>query len=84
VERAGQAAERPHVSRVFARIDVEAFNAAVHGYLDGPVPAGLLPQAAADGKIVRGAVRPDGSQVHLLSVFDVSSGRTRAQREVDA
>lgn len=47
-------------------------------------PAGLLPQAAADGKIVRGAVRPDGSQVHLLSAFDVAAGRTRAQREVDA
>jgi len=97
-------------SRIFARIDAEAFNAAVHGYLDaldgapggplpevtahereqrraaraGPAPAGLLPQAAADGKTVRGAVRPDGSQVHLLSVFDVTAGHTRAQREVDA
>jgi predicted transposase YbfD/YdcC len=97
-------------SQVFARIDAEAFNAAVHGYLDalndmtagplpevtarereqrraakaGPAPAGLLPQAAADGKTVRGAVRPDGSQVHLLSVFDVTAGHTRAQREVDA
>jgi DDE_Tnp_1-associated len=28
-----------------------------------PVP-GLLPQAAADGKAVRGATRPDGTQVH--------------------
>jgi predicted transposase YbfD/YdcC len=97
-------------SRVFARIDAEAFNAAVHGYLDAldgvpagplpqvtahereqrraakarPAPAGLLPQAAADGKTVRGAVRPDGSQVHLLSVFDVTAGHTRAQREVDS
>jgi predicted transposase YbfD/YdcC len=97
-------------SRVFARIDAEAFNAAVHAYLDaldgvpagplpqitvrereqrraakaGPAPAGLLPQLAADGKTMRGAVRPDGSQVHLLSVFDVTAGRTRAQREVDA
>jgi predicted transposase YbfD/YdcC len=50
----------------------------------GPAPAGLLPQLAADGKTMRGAVRPDGSQVHLLSVFDVTAGRTRAQREVDA
>ena len=95
---------------VFAGIDAEAFNAAVHGYLDaldevpagplpevsvrereqrraakaGPAPAGLLPQAAADGKTVRGAIRADGSQVHLLSVFDVTVGHTRAQREVDA
>ena len=45
---------------------------------------GLLEQAAADGKTVRGAVRPDGSQVHLLSVFDVGTGCVRAQREIDA
>jgi predicted transposase YbfD/YdcC len=97
-------------SRIFARIDAEAFNAAVYGYLAAlpprparelpgvtrhereqrraarprPQPPGLLKQAAADGKTVRGAVRPDGSQVHLLSVFDVTTGTARAQREVDA
>ena len=49
-----------------------------------PGAAGLLPQAAGDGKAVRGAVRGDGSQVHLLSVFDVATGTVRAQREVDA
>jgi predicted transposase YbfD/YdcC len=49
-----------------------------------PAVPGLLEQAAADGKTVRGAVRPDGSQVHLLSVFAVTGGRTLAQREVDA
>jgi hypothetical protein len=45
---------------------------------------GLAEQAAVDGKTVRGAVRPDGSQVHLLSLFDVTSGCVRAQREIDA
>jgi predicted transposase YbfD/YdcC len=49
-----------------------------------PGPPDLLPQAAGDGKTVRGAVRGDGSQVHLLSVFDVTTGTVRAQREVDA
>jgi hypothetical protein len=49
-----------------------------------PGPPGLLGQAAADGKTVRGAVRPDGSQVHLLSVLDVATGCVRAQREIDA
>ena len=49
-----------------------------------PAVAGLLEQAAADGKTVRGAVRPDGSQVHLLSVFHVGQGCTLAQREVGA
>lgn len=99
-------------SRVFGRIDAEAFNAALYGYLavmpaspPGALPAvtrhereqrraaaaaarpglpGLLEQAAADGKTVRGAVRPDGTQVHLLSVFDVATGCVRAQREIDA
>jgi DDE_Tnp_1-associated len=49
-----------------------------------PDPPGLLEQAAADGKTVRGAVRGDGSQVHLLSVLDVRTGCVRAQREVGA
>ncbi len=49
-----------------------------------PAVPGLLPHAAADGKTARGAVRPDGSQVHLLSAFHVTEGRTMAQREVDA
>jgi hypothetical protein len=99
-------------ARVFERIDAEAFNAALYGYLaalpaDPPdaLPAvtrhereqrraaraaaspglpGLLGQAAADGKTVRGAVRPDGSQVHLLSLFDVTTGCVRAQREIAA
>jgi predicted transposase YbfD/YdcC len=99
-------------SRIFGRIDAEAFNAAVCGYLAAlpprpaeelpevtrhereqrraaraaaaPGPAALLPQPAGDGKTVRGALRGDGSQVHLLSVFDVATGTVRAQREVDA
>jgi hypothetical protein len=33
---------------------------------------------------IRGAVRLDGSQVHLLSVFDIATGCVRAQREIDA
>lgn len=49
-----------------------------------PDPPGQLEQAAADGKTIRGAVRPDGSRVHLLSVLDVATGCVRAQREIDA
>ncbi len=37
---------------------------------------------AVDGKTVRGAHRPDGSQVHLLSAFLHQQGITAAQREV--
>jgi predicted transposase YbfD/YdcC len=98
--------------RVFARIDPDALNQVLYGFLAVMPPAppgelpgvarhereqrraaaaarepavpGLLPQAAADGKTARGAVRPDGSQVHLLSAFHVTEGRTMAQREIDA
>jgi predicted transposase YbfD/YdcC len=49
-----------------------------------PAVPGLLPQAATDGKAVRGATRPDGTQVRLLSAFHVGEGRTLAQREVGA
>jgi predicted transposase YbfD/YdcC len=49
-----------------------------------PGVPGLLPQAACDGKSVRGAVRPDGTMPHLLSAFHVTEGRTLAQREVGA
>lgn len=37
---------------------------------------------AIDGKTLRGARRPDGSQVHLLSAFLHQQGITAAQREV--
>ena len=98
--------------RVLARIDADALNQALYGYLAAmpaapagslpevtrhereqrraaraarePAVPGLLPQAAADGKTARGAVRPDGSQVHLLSAFHVTEARTMAQREIDA
>ena len=99
-------------SRVLGKIDADALNHALYGFLEetpaaapGTLPEvtrhereqrraakaarkaavpGLLGQAAGDGKTVRGAVRPDGSRVHLLSVFHVGDGRTLAQREVDA
>jgi predicted transposase YbfD/YdcC len=45
---------------------------------------GLLPHTAVDGKAVRGASRPDGSRVHLLSAFHVGEGHALAQREVGA
>ena len=98
--------------RVFAKINADALNQALYGFLEAMPPAGpeelpevarhereqrraaaaarqpavpgLLPHAAADGKTARGAVRPDGSQVHLLSAFHVTESRTMAQREVDA
>jgi predicted transposase YbfD/YdcC len=49
----------------------------------GPGIPGLLEQAACDGKAVRGAVRPDGTRVHLMTAFHAGQGRTLAQHEVD-
>jgi hypothetical protein len=48
----------------------------------GPGIPGPIEQAACDGKAVRGAVRPDGTRVHLMTAFRVSQKRTLAQHEV--
>jgi len=39
---------------------------------------------AIDGKTVRGAVRPDGTQPHLLAAFDVTAGTVLGQADVQA
>jgi predicted transposase YbfD/YdcC len=44
----------------------------------------LPPGYAADGKVARGAVRPDGSQVHLLAVMSHRHGTVAAQVEIGA
>src|SRR5665811_2357392 len=42
------------------------------------------PAIAVDGKVVRGAWRPDGSQVHLLSAVSHDTAVVLAQREIAA
>jgi hypothetical protein len=44
----------------------------------------LLPAVAGDGKVARGAVRPDGARMNLLSVMDTATGTTLTQREIPA
>jgi predicted transposase YbfD/YdcC len=108
--------------RVLARVDAEALDAAVCGYLAGhaatadpgdlgaqeiirsereqrraaahqreqqehprdPGEPALLPGCAGDGKVVRGAVRPDGTKVNLLAVMSHTHGTVIAQREIPA
>lgn len=53
------------------------------GPADRQEPA-LLPAVAGDGKVARGAVRPDGTRVNLLSVMDTATGTTLTQREIPA
>jgi predicted transposase YbfD/YdcC len=47
-----------------------------------PGRPGLPPGYAADGKVLRGAVRPDGSRPHLLAVTSHDHGTVAAQVQV--
>lgn len=49
-----------------------------------PGEPALLPGYAGDGKVVRGAVRPDGTKVNLLAVMSHKHGTVVAQREIPA
>jgi predicted transposase YbfD/YdcC len=76
--------------RLLIRLDADLLATVLAGWLRGrAVPAGpLRPRyrqvIAVDGKTVRGARRPDGSQVHLLSALDTSTGIVLAQVTVNA
>jgi len=68
--------------RVLQNTDAAAIDAAFGQWLMGQ--AGHDEALAVDGKTLKGAVRPDGSQVHLLSALLQEQGLTVAQREVAA
>ncbi len=76
--------------RLLIRLDADLLATVLAGWLRGrAVPAGprrprYRQVIAVDGKTVRGARRPDGSQVHLLSALDTSTGIVLAQITVDA
>ena len=72
----------PTLRRVLQSIDVAALDAAFSQWLLGL--AEHDDALAVDGKTLRGAVRADGSRVHLLSGFLHQQGVTVAQREVPA
>lgn len=73
------------VRRILQRLDGDALDAAVGTWLAdrARAPEASRPALAVDGKTVRGAVRADGTQVHLLAAMD-GNGLVLAQREVDA
>ena len=50
--------------------------------VEHPVPDGLLPAAAVDGKALRGARTPDGGRVFLVAAIDHATGAVLAQRQV--
>jgi predicted transposase YbfD/YdcC len=61
------------------RIDADAVDTAISSRVCRLSSGGAI---GIDGKTARGACRPDGTQVHLLSAFLHQEGMTIAQREV--
>ncbi len=74
--------------RTIQSFDAELLDSVISGWLATqlhlPATGGGLPSVAVDGKTVRGAWRPDGSQVHLLSAISHHSGVVLAQKEIAA
>jgi predicted transposase YbfD/YdcC len=78
------------IGRTLRGLDADAFDAAIGSYLTAlktdPVAesAGDLVGLAVDGKTLRGVIRDDGSQVHLVAAATHDLGLVIAQREVGA
>lgn len=84
------------VRRILQRVDGDALDAAIGGWLTARAdtlratdqgthpPSGLVREAVAvDGKSLRGALRADSHRVHLISALR-SDGVVLARRETDA
>jgi hypothetical protein len=72
----------PTLRRVLQTCDVPAVDASFSQWLLGVTHADDA--VAVDGKALRGAIRANGTQVHLLSAFLQGQGITVAQREIPA
>ena len=79
------------VWRLLIRLDADLLAAILAGWLRTRIPPAAPRRRpryrqviAIDGKTVRGARRADGSQVHLLSALDTSTGIVLAQVTVNA
>ncbi|WP_414039206.1 ISAs1 family transposase [Acidithiobacillus sp. M4-SHS-6] len=73
------APSEPTIRRVLQGADVAALDAAISAWLSGSTD---FETVAVDGKVLKGAVRADGSQVHLLSAFLHGQKTTLAQKEI--
>jgi hypothetical protein len=78
------------IRRALQRVDPQALDRLVGGWLDARQPpadadgTAVDDQAVAvDGKTLRGAVDADGRRVHLLAALDQQQGTVLAQRRVD-
>jgi len=77
-----QAPSEPTIRRVLQASNAETLDRALGQWL--AAQAADQDAIAVDGKTMRGARRPDGSQVHLLSAFLHRQGLTTAQIEIEA
>jgi hypothetical protein len=70
----------PAIRRFLQAVDAQAVDEAVSGWVQSTVERGLV--AAMDGKTLKGARTPNGSQVKLLSAFLPHQGAVLAQQEI--
>ncbi|MFO0952300.1 MAG: ISAs1 family transposase [Isosphaeraceae bacterium] len=71
-------------SRVFRRIDVAAFEAAVAGWVAARVGPEASRHLALDGKAARGSRDAAAPAAHLVAAYAVEAGAVLAQLRVDA
>jgi hypothetical protein len=76
------APSEPTFRRVLQQIDPQSLERAFSAWVQAGAPE--EDALAVDGKTLKGARRPDGSQVHLLSALFHQHGGVVAQCEVDA
>jgi hypothetical protein len=79
-----QAPKETALRRLLQRVDADALDELVGGWLAGQLPAGEGGAVAVDGKTVRGATGPDGRRPHLLAALVHGHGSVVAQRQVGA
>ena len=74
------------IKRAVRAVDAAAADEQLCAWLRAEAAAGRLNwrHIAIDGKTVRGAVRPDGTQPHLLAAYDVTAGTVLGQADVEA
>ena len=73
------------IKRAIRAVDAAAADEQLCAWLRAEAAAGRLNwrHIAIDGKTVRGALRPDGTQPHLLSAYDVTEGTVLGQADVN-
>lgn len=77
----GKSPSHPTIHRVFAGLDVEAFERALSEWLSGLAQVGLKPDdlLAVDGKTLRGIHGEELPGMHLVAVYAVHSDRVLTQ-----